>query len=316
MDFITYSVIIDDLVFPDGRTAMGVLGGSGPQSAFGMKLWADSVGLVGGVGYDFPADAQAWLDGMGIDTAGLRRFPQHASLRAWQVFDWDGRRTQVWRTQGQAIPDQLGLAFEHLPPAYQRARAFHYGVHPDSPNLAIAHALRTNDVLVGIEPFKHAERPLSTNELQAMVTAGQIFSPNLHEAVTMLGPGTPEQLIEQMVQAGAQIVAMRMGEAGSLVRRADTGETWQIPAFATTVIEPCGAGNAYCGGFIVGWVQTGDLRLAGLYGAVAASFLVEQVGLPPVGPDYRAEARRRLALLQRQITQFPGTSSTSHKLSS
>ena len=41
--FITYSIIIDDLVFPDGQTAMGVLGGSGPQTAFGMKLFADPV---------------------------------------------------------------------------------------------------------------------------------------------------------------------------------------------------------------------------------------------------------------------------------
>src|SRR5690242_16095544 len=109
MDFVTYSIIIDDLVFPDGRTAMGVLGGSGPQTAFGMKLWTDSVGLVGGVGHDFPAEAQAWLDAMGIDCAGIRHLPQYPSLRAWQIFEYDGRRTQVWRTQGQAIPDQLAL---------------------------------------------------------------------------------------------------------------------------------------------------------------------------------------------------------------
>ena len=66
------------------------------------------------------------------------------------------------------------------------------------------------------------------------------------------------------------------------------------------MVDACGAGNAYCVGFIVGWAQTNDLRLAGLYGAVAASFLVEQVGLPPVGPDYRTEAQRRLAVLQGQ----------------
>lgn len=54
MDFITYSIILDDIVFPDGTSVMAVLGGSGPQTAFGMKLWTDSVGLVGGVGHDWP----------------------------------------------------------------------------------------------------------------------------------------------------------------------------------------------------------------------------------------------------------------------
>jgi len=298
MDFITYSLILDDIVFPDGRTAMGVLGGGGPQTAFGMKLWADSVGLVGGIGHDFPVGARRWLEGMEIDTAGLRCFPQHASLRSWQVFDWDGRRTQVWRTRGQAVSDQLALRFEDLPLSYQTARAFHLGVHPESPDLAMIHALRANGMMVSVEPFKHAGRPLPAAELQALVAAGHVFSPNQYEAETMTSPGEPLTLIRRLVDAGSEIIAMRLGEQGSILHRADTGETWHIPAFATPVVEPCGAGNAYCGGFLVGWVQTGDLRMAGLYGAVAASFLVEQVGLPPVGPDYRQEARRRLAWLQ------------------
>jgi len=50
MDFVTFGLILDDVVYPDGRTAMGMLGGGGPQTAFGMRLWSDSVGLVAGVG--------------------------------------------------------------------------------------------------------------------------------------------------------------------------------------------------------------------------------------------------------------------------
>ena len=35
--------------------------------------------------------AQAWLDGMGIDTAGVRRHPTLRTLRAWQVLEEDGQ---------------------------------------------------------------------------------------------------------------------------------------------------------------------------------------------------------------------------------
>jgi sugar/nucleoside kinase (ribokinase family) len=298
-DLITYSIIIDDLVFPDGSTMMGVLGGSGPQTAFGMKLWADEVGLVGGVGHDFPADALAWLAAMEIDLSGVRRHEQHSTLRAWQIFEDDGRRIQVWRSQGQAIPDQLALRFEQLPPAYRTARGFHYGVHPDHPNLAVAHALRANGVCVAIEPFKHADHRLAPAELYALCSAGQIFSPNLYEVESMIGPGDPRQQLERLAAAGAQIVALRLGAGGSMIQRADTGETWHIPAVPTAVVDPCGAGNAYCGSFLAGWVQCGDLCTAGLYGAVAASFLVEQIGLPPANLTVqRAEARRRLSSLQ------------------
>lgn len=304
-DFLAYSILIDDLVFPDGRTAMGVLGGSGPQTAFGMKLWVDSVGLIGGIGHDFPAAALAWIDAMAIERTGVRTYPQHPTLRAWQIFESDGRRTQVWRSQGQAIPDQLALRFEDLPAAYRTARGLHYGIHPEHPNLAIAQSLRDQGRVVSIEPFKHADRPLSARELRAIVSAGQIFSPNLYEAETLLGPGEPLAQIEHLVDLGAAIVALRLGAAGAIVHRAETGETWQVPAYPTTVIDACGAGNAWCGGFLVGWVQTGDLRLAGLYGAVAASFLVEQVGLPPAHLDWqRQEAQRRLERLRPHARQL------------
>jgi sugar/nucleoside kinase (ribokinase family) len=299
--FLAYSIILDDLVFPTGQTAMGVLGGSGPQTAFGLKLWAEDVGLIGGVGLDFPPEAWAWLTELGVDTAGVRVDPRHPTLRAWQIFEDDGRRTQVWRTQGATIPHQLALRYDDLPAVYRLARGLHYGVHPEGPNLAIAHALRRHGMTISIEPLRHSERRLTDAELQALVSAGQIFSPNQHEVETMIGSGEPLTLIHHLAAAGAQLVTLRLGAEGSLVHRADTGETWAIPAVPTRVVDPCGAGNAYGGAFLAGWVQLGDLRLAGLYGAVAASFLVEQVGLPPAAlRAQREDARRRLATLESQ----------------
>jgi sugar/nucleoside kinase (ribokinase family) len=112
-----------------------------------------------------------------------------------------------------------------------------------------------------------------------------------------VGPGEPHVLIERLITAGAEVVALRQGERGALVQRADSGETWQIPAYSVPVVDPTGAGNAFCGGFVAGWVESGDLRQAGLCGVVAASFLLEQVGLPATGPDWREEARRRLLVI-------------------
>src|SRR5512145_1811864 len=106
MDLVAFSLIIDDIVFPDGQTAMGVLGGGGPQTAFGMKLWADQVGLVSGVGHDLPASALEWLKSSGIDIAGLRLSDHWPTPRAWQLLEADGRRTQVWRVPGSAVGAQ------------------------------------------------------------------------------------------------------------------------------------------------------------------------------------------------------------------
>lgn len=291
--YVTFSLIIDDLIFPDQTTALGMLGGGGPQTAFGMRLWTDNVGLVSGVGDDLPERTLAWLHQTGIDTQGLRHTPDCPTPRAWQRLAEDGHRIQQWRVPGQVIGRQLGRSLAHLPPAYRQARGFHVGVHPEDPDLDFIRALRELGAVVSVEPFRETHRPLSDAELRSLLAAGQIFSPNQLEAESLVGSGAPDELIRRLVEAGADIVTLRQGSTGALVHRAQTGETCSIPALETDVVDVTGAGNAFCGGFLVGWVQTGDLRTAGLYGAVAASFLVEQVGLPEWRGDIREKANQR-----------------------
>jgi sugar/nucleoside kinase (ribokinase family) len=296
--YFTFSLIIDDLVLPDGRTYMGLLGGGGPQTAFGMKLWtAGGVGIYAAVGSDFPPAAQEWLDAMAIDTVGVRLQPQYPTLRAWQILEEDGTRTQVWRTRGSVIPAHLAFAPELIPPAYWGARGFHFGIHPEHPNLAIMQALRARGTVVSVEPFRAAERQLSDEEQKTLFGSCDIFSPNVEEASSLVGDGAPEQLVARLAAAGAPLVALRMGAEGSLVYAAATGTMQHIPAVPVTVVDQVGAGNAYCGGFLVGWLETGDLRLAGQYASVAASFLLEQHGLPSPRPGIQAEAAERLAAL-------------------
>ena len=49
------SIIIDDIVYPDGRTSMGVLGGGGTHAAYGIAFAGEKPALVGLVGEDLPA---------------------------------------------------------------------------------------------------------------------------------------------------------------------------------------------------------------------------------------------------------------------
>lgn len=46
-----------------------------------------------------------------------------------------------------------------------------------------------------------------------------IFSPNAAEAESIVGPGQPQELVERLLQLGAQLVALRMGEEGVLLAR-------------------------------------------------------------------------------------------------
>ena len=199
VDAVVFTVIVDDLVFPDGTTKMCVMGGGGPQTAFGLRAHPSdlTVGIAAGVGSDLPSECASWLDANAVDTTGLAlvrdraadvdasdaadrweggrrrplRFPPSRppapparipTPRAWQITEFDGRRTQVWRTQPlPALYAMLRPPASTLPPSYAAARAFHVGVHPERPDLDLLAAIREANpsAVISVEPPHRRRRP-------------------------------------------------------------------------------------------------------------------------------------------------------------
>jgi len=124
-----------------------------------------------------------------------------------------------------------------------------------------------------------------------------VISPNVHEAGGFLGRTIDEeqpfeQIKDEIEELAREYTSHRIGNGGAVVLRCgkhgcliSTGEMvrW-LPAFHQSgemVVDPTGGGNAFCGGFCAGWVQSGgDIITAGIYGNIAASFVIEQYGLP------------------------------------
>ncbi|KAJ0147714.1 Protein MAK32 [Colletotrichum tanaceti] len=141
------------------------------------------------------------------------------------------------------------------------------------------------------------------------VHASGICSPNDHELLRMMGvregPGIPynRALVEshairlsngEMLQGGSsaperstrgRITVIRCGDQGCLTIRRGAEPIW-LPPFhdygSPKVVDPTGAGNAFLGAFAAAFAfaKTRNEVLASAYGAVAASFVVEQIGPP------------------------------------
>jgi sugar/nucleoside kinase (ribokinase family) len=295
MDYVTFGIVIDEIAQADGTSSPGHLGGGGPQTAFGMRLWAEpgQVGIVARVGDDMPAAAWRWLEESGIDTAGVT-VTGYPTLRARQALDAAGRRRHEWQVPGEVIGAQLARSIESLPENYRGARGWHLGVHPEEADLGFLWSLRELGGRVSVETFRPAQSRMAPPALRALLSAADIFSPNMLSAESLVGAGSPEALAGRLLEAGARVVALRRGAEGSLV--AEAGSRWAafIPAAQTKVVDVVGAGNAYCGGFLTGWVETGDIVEAGLRGAAAASLLLEEVGVPVVTEAGRRVARERV----------------------
>jgi sugar/nucleoside kinase (ribokinase family) len=292
MDYVTFGIIIDDLERADGLSRSGLVGGGGPQSAFGMRLWSDSVGLVARVGADLPDAAWQWLRASGVDTEGVA-ITAWPSLRALQQLDEAGRRRHTWLVPQAAISAQLQRAVAHLPASYRLARGWHLGVHPDEPDWDFLAGLKALGGLVSLETFRPATQPVPPAALRRLLQAADIFSPNTLAAESLVGAGEPEALASRLLAAGANVLALRLGARGSLVAEARTGRAAWIPALPVTVVDAVGAGNAYCGAFLTGWAESGDLVESGLRGAAAASLVIEHFGAPALRPEMRQQARVR-----------------------
>lgn len=295
IEHVAFGIIVDDIVFPQGYTRMGVLGGGGPQTAWGMAAAlgsGETVGLVAGIGADLDESVLAPMRAAGVNLDGVR-ITEHPTPRAWQVMEFDGRRTQVWRVPVQTLGTQLTRRWDVLPPAYQAANTFHWGIHPgDNGSLAFARDLGARGRRVSLEPFKSPDRALNEDEIRAMVTACEVFSPNWREAVAIAGTGEYGALIARYRALGCKILALRRGAEGADVWNLDEGRGVHMPAVQATAVDVVGAGNAFCGALAARLAD--GIDEAACHASAAASYLIEQVGLPGALPD-PAEYARRLA---------------------
>jgi sugar/nucleoside kinase (ribokinase family) len=285
------SIILDDIVFPDGATRMAVLGGGGTHAAMGMRVWHPTVGLVAAVGRHFPETQRVALEEV-FDPRGIvqRDTP---TPRAWQLYEEDGRRTEIFRTD---LDEFLGMAPRpaELPDSFTNIRGVHLQNGAPEPMLAWIQLLREKGCPHLLwEPWELFLLPENRDIINQILPLVDVFSPGLAEARILTGLTDPQAILRALQDDGARTIALRMGAAGSLVGAPD-GARYAIPAVPVPeVIDVTGAGNGYCGGFLVGLDETGDPRQAGCYGAVSASLAIEQFGalFPTAGLRRKAETR-------------------------
>ncbi len=129
---------------------------------------------------------------MDCSDIALQHIPNAATPRAWQLFEQDGRRTQVWRTPpNDALYAMLRPHFDTLPEAFRAARGMALGINPNSPSIElmqqIKQATHAAGGLCAVEPFCPAVKPVDASVLRDMVTFCDVFSPNALEAASILG---------------------------------------------------------------------------------------------------------------------------------
>jgi sugar/nucleoside kinase (ribokinase family) len=315
IDFVvTGNLTIDDVVTAEGAIAPGQCGGNGVYAAIGAWIWSDSVGLVAGAGEDYPTGWIERIAAAGIDVAGVYRLPEPHALRSRVFYRADGSRTdrvaeatlppevaalidltQDFSAMGSEVHRQAWPRYSpapaQLPAHYRAARGVHLAPGPHANLRALAVQFRsasTSTVLTLDWPWWDESETEFDDELLNLVTG---VLPGREELAAWPVRPDPAATLAGLIRR-CPIVIVKEGSDGCAVHTPTV--TRRVGVVPVRPADPTGAGDAFCGGFLVGLARTGDPLLAAAHGAVSASFVVETCGALAVLDIDRALAEQRL----------------------
>ncbi|MEM6527779.1 MAG: PfkB family carbohydrate kinase, partial [Chloroflexota bacterium] len=207
--------------------------------------------------------------------------------RAWQILEHDGFRRHLWRVPPETLATQLRCGLGVAPESYHEAVWFHWGIHPGDADRDIewANELRARGVKVCLEPFRSSPQPLTSRELTRLLSACDMFSVNVSEAEQIVGMNAGPDMLRHYRDAGADLLLVRRAESGADCWNLVMGAGVYVPAYPTEVVDVVGAGNAFTGGFIAAFDKYNDIADAACHASAAASYMIEQVGVPSILPQ-------------------------------
>ena len=285
------NLLVDDTVFPDGRTRMAEPGGAALYAALGASLWGLPAGVASVRGDDYPAAALEALAARGVDLSGVR--PLGApGLRTWLLYE--GTRRQVIHRLDRPSHAEVSPTAAAIPAAWRKARAFHLAPLPfDRQRDLVDELSRIEGAIVSLDPYRllTSESVGDWREVCSRVDA--LF---LSEDELEVGDrDEPRPALRSLASGRLRFVLFKRGARGGTLydARADRFLEWTPRSAA--VVDPTGAGDAFAAGFLAGWLRDEDLERALLRGVVTASFALEDWGAAGM---LRADAAAAAARLE------------------
>ncbi|KAI8975733.1 Ribokinase-like protein [Mycotypha africana] len=309
------SFIIDDIVFKDNSKVNDIPGGAGLFAIYGMRIWqpyenSKRIGYILHKGFDHPKDIDDVIDRLNISLIS-KVHPNKYTPRGLNTFGQNDHRDfeyihPIIRVTTSDFPDEWIDSIEilHIISAPTRAAETIIEWRDREKNLEAKTATQFL-----WEPLPWACLPENEDIIYEAAKLVKILSPNHEELAAIFGYSFPELLLShnndfkatveycgkrfmKRMRGNDQLVLLvRCSKYGAMIMQqaqheASTEQKVQwVSAYYTNdqskVTDVTGAGNSFCGGYCYGWIATkGDPVESTFYGAVSASYTVEQIGLP------------------------------------
>ena len=296
--YVLTQLLLDDIYLPSGESRRNQLGG-GTYAVAGMRIWSDRVGFCCAPGCDYEGNYDKWFLDNHILISGGRREKKctHANLNYFP----DGEREEIL-LPGCATHRESQPLVSEIPPEYKHCRGMYFFKDCEQPFWdELLPFLEQGSVLSCWEIFGASACPENRDFIGDALHHIDLFSLNLTEGKRLTGLQEPLEIVRALRQLNARNFIFRMGANGAIV--SSPRKMYHIPSVATHVADVTGGGNSSTGGFTVGFCETGgDILEAGLCAAVAASFIIEQYGVPSVVDEHLMEQARKRRDALRALT--------------
>jgi sugar/nucleoside kinase (ribokinase family) len=256
-------------------------GGSAANQAAWLAVSGVSVRFVARVGVADVARHRAELSAFGVD-AELIADPDAPTGTIVVMLDADGGRT-MYTDRGA----NQRLTAADLPPSLlDHVDALHvngYALFADEPRAAVVSLIeeaRRREIVVTADPSSSAYlEELGASTFVSCTRGAAVCLPNLDEG-RVLSRQTESRDVLASLRVHYPVVALKLGSGGVLV--GEGAEVDLIPPAPASVVDPTGAGDAFCAGFLSSWLGGNSAIAAARAGSMlAARAVAKHGGRPP-----------------------------------
>jgi sugar/nucleoside kinase (ribokinase family) len=323
----------DYIITPTGQAFIDIPGGNLIYAAVGLSVWESESkpGLVARVGEDYPREWLEEFERRGFDKQGIRIVPEALDLRSFYAYTDRSTRAvddavSHFATHGLPFPKSLlgyrapaikpdsrvrlqsiSLRQVDIPEEYLDGSAAHLcPVDYLTQSLIPAVLRQAGFTTVTVDPSPGMMTPTFWDDVPALVTGLTAFIASEEEVRSLFHGRSKDlwEMAETLASYGCEYIVIKRGESGQLLYDAGSKTRWEISSYPSRVVDPTGAGDAFCGGFLVGYRQTYDPVEAVLYGNISASLVVEGSGAFYAQDALPGLAQARLAAVRGTVRKI------------
>lgn len=294
-------ITIDDTVIHSRMTAVEAPGGNSLYSALGAKIWSEGIGVVSCIGPDYPSLFLNTLESSGLDLKGVKRV-DCPSQHLWLLYEEDGSRQFVFHKASGRTETGIEPSPQQVPKDYLQAKMAHISAMGFELQVAMAKFLAEKEIPYSYDITQASLGGDGSQFANSFIIKNcKLLLPSIEEVEMVYGRQPLLPLFQKIALLGPKHMAVKLGARGSLVHDAEKDKTWHIPVYPAKVVDTTGAGDAYCGGFMAGFGETGDIIEAGIRGTASASFAIEEFGSLHLMKVNQKEASKRADFIRKNV---------------